>query len=412
MKILVLSQYYWPEAFRINELVVSLRKTGCEVAVLTGQPNYPEGIISTGYSALSVKTQFHDGITIYRVPLVPRGKGSAVRLVANYLSFVFSAAIFGTWMLRKRDFDVILVYAPSPILQVLPAMWLKLIKGCSLVTWVQDLWPESLQATGFVQNLKMLQVIGSVVRWIYRNNDLLLVQSRAFVDRVLPMAGSTPVIYYPNSGELVSGEASTTMKSTLRLDPGFNIVFAGNLGTVQALDTVLDAALLLKNETDIRFVLIGSGSRSEMIKERVIACKLKNVMLPGRFPSGEMPAIFNQASALLVSLSRNFALSQTVPSKVQAYLAAGRPIIASLDGEGARVVLESGAGLVCPAENAQALADAVIKLRDAPVSVREDMGAAGVSYYSKNFEPNMLTRRLIEILMSLRIKAGGSDAVL
>jgi hypothetical protein len=151
MKILIVSQYFWPETFRITEVVQSLRDAGCDVTVLTGQPNYPDGVVPPGYSAASLCTQIHDGLTIQRVPLVPRGRGSALRLALNYLSFVVSAAVLGPWLLRGQRIDVIFVYAPSPILQVIPAVWLKWIKGAKLVTWVQDLWPESLSATGLVR---------------------------------------------------------------------------------------------------------------------------------------------------------------------------------------------------------------------------------------------------------------------
>ncbi len=398
MKILVLSQYFWPETFRITEVVQSLRDLGCEVTVLTGQPNYPEGVVPPGYSAASLCTQIHDGLTIHRVPLVPRGRGSALRLGLNYLSFIASVAVFGPWLLRSHRVDVILVYAPSPILQVIPAVWLKWIKGARLVTWVQDLWPESLSATGFVRDKKILGAVAAVVRWIYRRNDLLLVQSQAFVEPVVRMAGRTAVAYHPNPGELAFSKPDTDSACPLQLEPGFNVVFAGNLGTVQALDTVLAAALLLCHEPDVRFVLVGSGSRSEWLQQEVRRLGLDNVRMPGRFPLSDMPGILAQASAVLVSLVRDPIMSQTVPSKVQAYLAAGRPIIASLDGEGARVVMEAGAGIACPAQDAQALAAAVRRLRDASPQERQRMARCGRFYYEQHFEPKLLAGRLAQIL--------------
>ena len=401
MKILVLSQYFWPETFRITEVVQSLRDLGHEVTVLTGQPNYPGGVVPPGYSAASLCTQIRDGLTIHRVPLVPRGHGSAVRLALNYLSFVVSAAMFGPWLLRGQHFDAILVYAPSPILQVIPAVWLKWVKGARLVTWVQDLWPKSLSATGFVRNSKILGAVAAVVRWIYRRNDLLLVQSQAFVEPVVRMAGRTPVAYHPNPGELAFSKPDTDRSCPLQLEPGFNVVFAGNLGTVQALDTVLAAAQLLRDERDVRFVLVGSGSRSEWLQQEVRRLGLDNVRMPGRFPPSDMPGILAQASAVLVSLTRDPIMSQTVPSKVQAYLAAGRPIIASLDGEGSRVVMEAGAGVTCPAQDAQALADAVRQLRDALPEKRQRMARCGRLYYEQHFEPKLLARRLVQILSEM-----------
>lgn len=401
MRILVLSQYFWPETFRITEVTQSLRDLGHDVTVLTGQPNYPDGVVPPGYSAASLRTQIHDGLTIHRVPLVPRGGGSALRLALNYLSFTVSAAVFGPWLLRGCRVDAILVYAPSPILQVIPAVWLKCVKGAKLVTWVQDLWPESLSATGFIRNQKVLGAVSSIVRWIYRKNDLLMVQSQAFIEPVAKMARDTPVVYHPNPGELAFSKPDTDRACPLQLEPGFNVVFAGNIGTVQALDTVLAAAQLLRDEPDVRFVVVGSGSRSEWLQQEIRRLDLDNVRMPGRYAPSDMPGILAQASAVLVSLVRDPIMSQTVPSKVQAYLAAGRPIIASLDGEGARVVMEAGAGIACPAEDAKALADAVIRLRDAPPEEREQMSQRGLCYYEKNFEPKLLATRLVQILFDL-----------
>jgi glycosyltransferase involved in cell wall biosynthesis len=416
MKILIFSQYFWPETFRITEVVQSLRSLGCEVTVLTGQPNYPDGVVPPGYSATLLCTQIHDGLTIHRVPLVPRGHGSGLRLALNYLSFVVSAAVFGPWLLRGQRVDVIFVYAPSPILQVIPAVWLKWVKGAKLVTWVQDLWPDSLSATGFVRNKKVLGAVAAVVRWIYLKNDLLLVQSQAFIVPVAKMARDTPVVYHPNPGELAFSKPDTDSACPLQLEPGLNIVFAGNLGTVQALDTVLAAAQLLRDEPDVRFVLVGSGSRSEWLQQETRRLGLDNVRIPGRFPPSDMPGILAQASALLVSLVRDPIMSQTVPSKIQAYLAAGRPIIASLDGEGARVVTEAGAGIACPAEDAKALADAVMHLRDAPPEELEQMSLRGLSFYNKNFEPKLLATRLAQTFFDLLNgeqppKSGGKNSM-
>jgi glycosyltransferase involved in cell wall biosynthesis len=401
VRILIVSQYFWPETFRTNEVVQSLRELGHIVEVLTGQPNYPDGVIQPGYSAASLFTEVQDGLTIHRVPLFPRGRGSGFRLILNYLSFIVSASVFGPWLLRGRRCDVILVFGLSPILQVIPAIWLARIKGAKLVTWVQDLWPESLSATGFVRSQKLLRAVAAVVRWIYRKNDLLLVQSRAFVVPVLTMAGGTPVVYHPNPGELAFSVPNSGNASPLQLKPGFNVVFAGNLGTVQALETLLEAAQLLRDEEDICFLLVGSGSRRAWLDREVVRLGLNNVKMPGRFPPEDMPGILAQASAVLVSLINDPIISQTVPSKVQAYLASGKPIIASLDGEGARVVKEAGAGIACPAEDAMALAGAVIRLRDTPPEELEEMSQRGLDYYERNFEPKLLATRLAQILFNL-----------
>jgi len=405
MKILIVSQYYWPETFRINEVAKSLREAGCEVSVLTGQPNYPDGHVFEGYRAWSIGREVHDGICIQRVPLAPRGRSGTFRLIANYLSFVFGASLFGPWLLRGQRFDVVFVYGASPILKIFPALVVRRFTGGVLVSWVQDLWPQSLHVTGFVRNPRLLGIVAALVSWLYRHNDLVLVQSQGFVPLVAAMAGRTPVEYHPNPGEL-DFLAEPEGPPAVTLEAGFNVVFAGNLGTVQALETVLAAALLLRDDPGIRFVLIGSGSRSEWLRREVERLGLGNVQMPGRFPPNAMPAILAQAAALLVSLTRDPVLSQTVPSKIQAYLAAGRPIIASLDGEGARVVELAGAGVVCPAEDAAALAAAARYLHARPPSELDRMGQAGHDYYLRHFEPGMLARRLTQRFADLIASRG------
>jgi glycosyltransferase involved in cell wall biosynthesis len=397
MKVLVVSQHFWPETFRITEVVESLRREGCEVTVLTAQPNYPEGVVRPGYSAFSLRTEFRDGLRICRVPLVPRGKGSGARLIVNYLSFIFSACVFGPWLLRGRSFDAVLSYATSPIFQAVPAVWIGRLKGARVVTWVQDLWPETLRATGFVRNEKLLAAVALGVRRLYRANDLLLAQSHAFVEPVKRLAGKIPVEYHPNPGELAFSRPARE-DSALVLRPGFSVLFAGNLGSVQALPTVLEAAALLRDDADIRFVLVGSGRLDEWLRAEVRSRGLGNVDLPGRFDPEQIPGILAQASAVLVSLVRDPIMSQTVPSKTQAYLAAGRPIIACLDGEGARVVLEAGAGVACPAEDGPALAGAVRRLRVLSPEERELMGRRGKAYYERHFEPGAQARRLMQLL--------------
>jgi glycosyltransferase involved in cell wall biosynthesis len=401
VRILILTQYYWPESFRINELARALQSRGCEITVLTGQPNYPDGRVFPGYRALSAGLERHpDGYDIYRVPLAPRGTASGVRLAANYLSFALTASTLGPWLLRGKKIDVVFVYEPSPITQLLPGIVMSRIKGARLVSWIQDLWPESLETTGHVTNPAALAAIGDGVSWLYRHHDLLLGTSSSFVAEIALRAGSVPVEYFPQPGEEAFAGAPT-VPAVITLPRGFNIVFAGNLGSVQSLPTILDAAELLRDDPDVRFVLIGSGSRGEWLKEEISRRRISNVVLPGRFPQDAMPGIFAQASALLVSLTRSPIMSKTIPAKVQAYLAAGRPIIASLDGEGANIIREAGAGVSAPAEDAPALADAVRRLKTASSSDRQAMGEAGRRYYNEHFAVSRLAQRLHERLAAL-----------
>jgi glycosyltransferase involved in cell wall biosynthesis len=397
MRVLVITQYFWPETFRINEVVESLQQAGCSVSVLTGQPNYPDGKAFPGYRACATGREEHPaGYLIYRVPVVLRGSGTARRLAMNYLSFVISASIQGRRLLRGQRFDVIFVYGISPILQAIAGISLRRSMRSVLVTWVQDLWPQSLEVTGFVTNRRLLSLVEAIVRWIYRRSDLLLVQSQAFIPVVQPMAGGTLVKYHPNPGELPSSQTAPGNDSIVKFEPGFNVVFAGNLGTVQALDTVLEAAELLLDHPHIRIVLVGSGSRGEHLIKEAASRGLRNVQFAGRMPPQAMPSILAQASALLVSLVRSPIMSQTIPSKIQAYLAAGRPIIACLDGEGARVIEEAGAGIACAAEDAQGLARTILRIHSMPDFELQRMGEAGRSYYRQHFDPGELARRLMQ----------------
>lgn len=412
MNILIVTQYFWPEVFIINDLARKLKEHGHVVTVVTGKPNYPEGDIFPGYSAGgTLREYFADMVEVVRVPLWPRGRGGARNLVLNYVSFVLSGIALMPWLLRERKFDAILVFAPSPITQVIPAILLKWLKRSHLAVWVQDLWPESLSATGFVRDTRLLRVVGWMVRGIYAFCDTLLLQSRAFLDPVARYASRGKLVYYPNSIALHADEATSVDVSPNLLDElerNFSVVFAGNIGAAQAIETVVDAANRLKHEKGIRIVLVGSGSRLEWVRERKGAMGLDNLILAGRFPMEAMPQIFERASALLVSLKDEEIFSYTIPSKVQAYLAAGKPIIASLRGEGARVVTEAGAGQACEPENAEALVSSILAIKAMSPAEREGVGAAGRRYFNEHFDMDRQVDRLVEILESRAMGAGVS----
>jgi len=409
MKVLVVSQYYWPEGFRINEVVASLIGKGIEVEVLTGKPNYPEGRLFAGYRGWGCSEGWHDGARILRVPLSPRGAKSPVRLVLNYLSFIVSALLLGPWLLRHRRYDVVFVYAPSPLLQAIPALWLGRLKRCPVVLWVQDLWPESLSATGYVSKRWILSSVESVVRWIYRHVDLLLVQSRAFVPAVSALAPGKPVIYYPNSVDDSFSrppDPAVALPDIPALESGFPVLFAGNVGAGQAVEVIVEAAERLRDYPEVRFVVIGQGSRWEWMRQQVVQRGLSNLHLPGRFPVDTMPGLMQKAGALLVSLSDQPIFALTVPNKVQAYLAAGRPILACLNGEGARLVEEAGAGLAVAAEDAEALAAAVLHLYGMSHEEREMLGENGRRYFKEHFFHDRLVDDLIGHLTSMAAEAG------
>ncbi|WP_031434438.1 glycosyltransferase family 4 protein [Methylomarinum vadi] len=399
-RILIFTQYFWPESFRINALARTLKAQGHEVSVLTGKPNYPEGLFFSGYKGLGIQKETWQGIPIFRIPILARGRQNALRLALNYLSFVVSGLLFAPFVLRKQKIDVIFVYAPSPVFQVIPASFLGWLKRVPVVLWVQDLWPQSAKATGHVESALLLKLLEKLVLFSYAHTDLLLVQSQAFVAPVAKLSPvHVPVLYYPNSVEdtFYAPQAIDAL-SIETLQNGFSVLFAGNIGTAQGVSTIVNAAKLLKIYSQINIVMMGSGSMSDWVAQQKQKHDLNNLHLVGRFPAEMMPSMMKQASVLLVTLKQDPIFALTIPSKVQDYLATGKPIVAALDGEGARVIEESGAGLTCAAEDAKGLADAILALYHMPEKDRVAMGNNGHAYFLKHFEMGRQAKKLIEIL--------------
>ena len=396
LRILIVTQYFWPENFRINDLAQGLVKMGHNVTVLTGKPNYPSGQFFDGYSFLGKSQDMFAGIEVIRVPLVPRGQGGAFRLVLNFLSFALFASLFGPLWCRG-SFDVVFVYEPSPVTVGLPGLVMKAVKKAPLLFWVQDLWPESLSATGAVKSRWVLNRVASLVSFIYKGCDRVLVQSRAFIDRVRSL-GVLPdrILYFPNSAEglyrpVVRGE----VRGGWVLPDGFRIMFAGNIGAAQSFETILAAAEALRDRHTIHWIILGEGRQSSWVQEEITKRGLDHrVHLLGQHPVDSMPDWFAQADVLLVTLRKDPAFALTIPSKIQSYMACGRPILAALEGEGARIVEEAYAGLVVPAEDSSALAETVLKLFLMPPSEREAMGQNGRRYFLQEFDRDTLLARL------------------
>lgn len=404
MNLLVVTQYFWPEGFIINDLVKVLRDQGHTITVATGKPNYPEGRIFDGYDAAGTQREKYDGdIDVVRVPLRPRHRARSLELIRNYASFAWNGYQQFPGLLEGRKFDAVLVYIPSPITGAIPAMSIKKATGAHVAIWVQDLWPESISATGHIKSPLVLRMVGAMVRWIYRSADTLLVQSHGFADSVARYADRDKIVYYPNSIRLApeQPDADAQLPAELRqtLDTEFCVVFTGNLGSVQDTPTIIEAARLLKEQgSAVKVVLVGSGSMADWATQRVAELGLDNLLLVGRLPTSAMPAIYRRAGGLLVTLKDDEALAQTVPSKMQAYFAAGRPVVAAIRGEGARVLREAGAGLACAPENPSALADTMTALFQMSGEDRQRLGAAGRAYFLDHFEMEGQAVRLIDIL--------------
>jgi glycosyltransferase involved in cell wall biosynthesis len=402
MRVLVVTQYFWPENFRINELAASLVERGHEVTVLTGIPNYPEGRFFPGYGLWKRTTEMYRGCRVLRVPLIPRGKSTPLGLAVNGLSFVLSATLLFPRIGRKR-YDVIFVWESSPVTVALPAVVIRRLRKIPLVFWILDLWPESLSAVEWSKRPAVLRWIDHLVRFIYRRCDLVLVASKGFISSVLAHGGDpSGVRYFPNWAEEIYRPSAAPAAGAADLPEGFRVMFAGNIGEAQDPATMLAAAELLKQHADIHWILVGDGRMRSWVEQQVAARGLSaNVHLVPRQPAEAMPALLGRADATLVTLSRNPTFALTIPGKVQSYMACAKPIVAALEGEGRRIIEEAGAGIVCDPENASALAQSVLALYRMPEPQRREMGERARRYCLDNFERGLLMDRLEAMLHEL-----------
>lgn len=400
MNILIVSQYFWPENFRINDLAQEWVARGHRVTVLTGVPNYPSGVVFEAFSAAPKSFDAYAGARVVRVPMLARASG-AVRLFLNYLSFVLGACLLGPWRLRGERPDVIFVFEPSPVTVGLPALLLGRIKRAPVVFWALDLWPETLSAIGVVRSPRLLAWVGQLVRFIYERCTLVLGQSKGFLTSIAQYCSDASKIrYFPSWAEEVFQDAEQSLAPEVPVRTGvFNVIFAGNVGDAQDMPAVVEAADLLRHNTAIRWLIVGDGRRSAWLAQEVERRGLEErVLLLGRFGVERMPSFYAHADALLVSLKKDPVFSMTIPGKVQSYLMAGVPVLGMLDGEGAQVITDANAGLVCSAGDSAGLAAAVLKLAAMGRDERDALGVNGRDFAQREFGRDSLMDRLESLL--------------
>ena len=406
MRLLVVSQYFWPENFRINDLVAELVRRGHQVTVLTGLPNYPDGKVFQQFRDDPDRFSKYEGAEIVRVPMTPRGQGG-LRLMFNYLTFAVSASVIGLWKLRGRQFDVIFTYQVSPVTVGLPAALMRTVKRAPMALWVLDLWPETLQAVGVVRHAVVLQAVGKLVSFIYKRCDLILAQSKSFIPQIYKFArNNTLVLYFPSWAESVFDMPHAVPADEVPLKPGsFSVMFAGNIGDAQDFPAILAAAKILKPYSHIRWLIVGDGRMARWVADEVKRHDLQEcVLMLGRHPVERMPSFFKQANTLLVSLKDEPIFSMTIPGKLQSYLAAGIPVVAMLNGEGAGVVKNSQSGLTCAAGDHAGLAAAVLKLSEMTNEEREAMGRNGLAVSAREFNREALMNQLEGWLEKLKVE--------
>lgn len=386
MKILIVTQYFFPENFKSNDLAFEMKRRGHDVTVLTGLPNYPSGIISEGYGFFKNTKQNIEGVKVIRSWLLPRGKGGGIRIFLNYFSWAFFASIKAIGLGIGNKYDAIIVHEPSPITQFYPAWVIKKLSNSPVYFWVLDLWPESLQVAGGVNSSFVLGTFKKMVVSFYKASEKILISSKGFEKSILEKGDfKNKLEYFPNWGEdtISAGDKDYDIPV---LPEGFKVMFAGNIGEAQDMEAIMQSALLLKDKLDIQFVIVGDGRKMPFVKEFVEQNKLeKTVSVLGRYPLEAMATFFDRADIMLVSLKDDPIFNLTVPAKMQAYMSAGKPILAMLNGDGADLIEEAKCGKAVNAGDYNNLAAGILELYKLNDLELEKMGNNSKDFYSQCF---------------------------
>lgn len=389
MKILIVTQYFYPENFRINDLAIELKKRGHEITVLTGLPNYPKGEYFEGYSDKKNCDEIWNDIPVYRCKLRARKTG-AFNLIRNYISFVVEANK-KLKELKKRDFDLIYVFEVSPITVALPAIKLKKRKKIPVIINIQDLWPENIIAVTGISNPLIIGMVNKIVNYIYKNCDLVLTASPSFVDKIKErVKDKEKVKYWPqySTVEKTDEEVSLYDKNC------FNIVFTGNIGEAQGIDLAIEAANILRNEK-ICWHFVGEGRSKDKLEKMVNGYGIGDkVIFHGFHSENEIPKYLKDADAALLILKPDPVFEMTIPAKLQTYLACGVPILGCVSGEGKRIIEESKAGIVSDEISADGLVKVSLEFLKLDESKLGNYKIMAFNYGNKYFNKSSLINNL------------------
>lgn len=390
MRLLVVTQHFWPENFRFNDLVFELAKE-MDITVLTGLPNYPDGDFYKGYGILKPIKEFKNGLEIIRAPLIARKKNKFM-LALNYLSFPISATLCGLFGIKKK-YDAILVCQTSPIFMAIPAIIISKIKKIPCYLWVTDLWPESLRATNTINNKFIIWGVDQIVKWVYRNSTEILISCKGFESSIVKKVRNPKITYFPYWAEDFYGNTNNFNQLPTEITKyyqkkNFNFTFAGNIGEAQDFETLVEALSILKEKglSNFKFNIIGDGRAKDKFLSKINHYKLNDFFnFIERRPAEMMPLYFSLSDVLFLSLRKDPIFEITVPSKLQSYMASGKPILCAIDGEAAEIIKEANCGLLSPSQNPKILAEKIMEFISLNSDMLKVMGNSSVDYYKRHY---------------------------
>ena len=399
MRILLVTQYFYPEVFKSNDLAFELARRGHHVDALVGIPNYPEGKYFKGYGLFKKRHEVINGVNVYRCFQVPRGRGGW-RLPINYFSYVISGCLwvlfFFAW---RKKYDCIIGHEPSPIFQAYPALLLLKLRKTPFYYWIMDLWPDAMMSGGGVKNKRLLGFIDKLVKGIYKQTDKILITSKRFREPIAAKGDfADKIIYFPNwSDDILNMPQDYDIPL---LPDGFRIMIAGNLGKSQNLEAVTEVMLGLKDIPEVKWIFVGGGSRKDWLEQFIQENGLEDrAICVGQYPFKAMPAFFKRADAMLVTLRAGFShLEAVVPARLQSYMSAGRPVLAMIGCGGADIIEESHCGYAVPAGDSVALIELIKGKVLTNKAAFEQMGQNGRDYYTKNYRLDMCIDNLERII--------------
>ncbi|MBR5581635.1 MAG: glycosyltransferase family 4 protein [Treponema sp.] len=403
MKLCIFTNHFFPEDFKVNDIAFDLQKKDFDITVITAIPDYPKGKFYDGYSLFKKRKEVVNGVNVIRLPIIPRGKGGAIRLALNYISYFVCATIFTFFHSFKNQYDAVFVHLTSPFFIGIPAVHLKKRQKIPLYFWTLDLWPESLISAAGIKHPLIIEPQNKMVAMVYSNCDKILISSKGFAKSICEKGNfEDKLVYFPNWAESVVSPSDFDISKISPFDDksNFILLFAGNLGEAQNLDTIIESADRLKDNEKIKFVFVGDGRRKIHLENLVAEKKLNNtVYFLGRYPIDTMPVFMGNASVLLFSLKDELCFNLTVPAKVQFYMSQGKPILAMINGDGADLVNESKCGIAVPANDVNSFVEAVKKLASLSEENIDQFGINGKTYYEMNFTKEQRMDQLIRILL-------------